>query len=151
MKPGLCLLLCVLLFLGIIIAGCVEPDDNGKTLTPAVTMVPTDSSEDEWATLSPVTLLAIEESRDVLNEAADNVEQGDTGWLVDAMPPEVQEQIGERPAISTADAAEIAQALRDAKEVEMHDNLILYETTYRGKPHSFYTIREWVEWKIVGF
>jgi len=151
MKPGLYLFVCVFLFLSILIAACVEPDDNGKTLTPAVTPVPTGASGDSWATLSPVTLLAIEESRDVLNEAADTVEQGDTGWLVDAMPPEVQEQLGEQSAISEADAAEIAQALRDAKEVEMHENIIFYETIYRGKPHSFYTIREWMEWKIVGF
>ena len=151
MKPGLYILLSVFLFLSILIAACVEPDDNGKTLTPAVTPVPTGTSEDEWATLSPVALLAIEESRDMLNEAADVVEQGDTGWLVEAMPPEVQEQLGEQPAISEEDAAEIAQALRDAEEVEMHDNLIIYETTYRGKPHSFYTVREFLVWKIVGF
>jgi hypothetical protein len=151
MKPGLGLTLCILLFLSIIFAACVEPDDNWKTLTPAVTPVPTSASGDSWATLSPVTLLAIEESRNVLNEAADNVEQGDTGWLVAALPLELQEQIGEQPAISEEDAAEIAQALRDAEEVEMHDNLIIYETTYRGKPHSFYTVREFLVWKIVGF
>jgi hypothetical protein len=151
MKPGLYLLLSVFLFLSIIFTACVEPDDNWKTLTPAVTPVPTGTSEDEWATLSPVTLLAIEESREALNEAADTVEQGDTGWLVAALPLELQEQTGEQPAISEADAAEIAQALRDAKEVEMHENIIFYETTYRGKPHSFYTIREWMIWKIVGF
>lgn len=151
MKPGLYLLLSVFLFLSILIAACVEPDDNWKTLTPAVTPVPTSASEDGWVTVSPVTLLAKEESREALNEAADVVEQGDTSWLVAALPYELQEQIGEQPAISVADAAEIAQALRDAQEVEMHDNLIIYETTYRGKPHSFYTVREWEEWKIVGF
>ena len=79
------------------------------------------------------------------------MQQGDTGWLVDAMPPEVQEQFGERPEISTQEAAEIARAISGAREVEIHENLILYETTYQGKTHSFYTIREWEEWKIVGF
>ncbi len=151
MKPGLYLLMSVFLFLSIIFAACVEPDDNGKTLTPAVTPVPTGTSEDGWATLSPVTLLAIEESRDVLNEAADVVEQGDTGWLVAALPLEVQDQLGEQPAISEEDAAEIARALRESTEVEMHEYLIIYETTYRGKTHSFYTIKEWMVWKIVGF
>ena len=151
MKPVLPLVLAGLLLLGICIAGCVEPDDTGKTLTPAATAVPTGSTEDEWMILTPTVLLAMEESRDALNEAADTVEQGDTGWLVAALPLEVQEQIGEHPAISKADADEIARALRESKEVEMHENLIIYETTYRGEPHSFYTIREWDVWKIVGF
>jgi hypothetical protein len=151
MKLGLCLSLCVLLFIIMIIAGCIEPDDNGKTLTPAVTKVPTSASEDEWVTVSPQVLMAKAESREALTRAADEVQQGDTGWLVDAMPPAVQEQLGERPAISTADADEIARALREAKEVEKHENLIIYETTYRGETHSFYTVRGWKVWKIVGF
>ncbi len=91
------------------------------------------------------------ESREALTKAASDVQQGDTSWLVDALPLEVQEQLEEIPTISTEDAAEIARALETAKEVEMHENLILYETTYRGKSHSFYTVREWEEWKIVGF
>lgn len=151
MKPGLYLLLSVFLFLSIIFAACVEPDDNGKTLTPAVTPVPTSASEDGWVIVSPQALMAKGESREALTRAVDKVQQGDTGWLVQAMPYELQEQIGEQPAISEEDAAEIAQALHDAKEVEMHDNLMIYETTYRGKPHSFYTVREFLVWKIVGF
>ncbi len=151
MKPGLYLLLSVFLFLSILIAACVEPDDNGKTLTPAITPVPTSASEEGWVTVSPIVLLAKEESREALTRAANDLQQGNIGWLVDAMPLEVQEQIGEQPAISQADADEIARALSDAKEVEMHEYLIIYETTYRGKTHSFYTIREWMVWKIVGF
>jgi hypothetical protein len=151
MKLRLCLALCVILFISIIITGCEDPDNNGKPLTPAVTTVPTDSLEDSWDTLSYATLLAKEESREVLTRAAYEVQQGDYGWLVEAMPPEVQEQLVERPSISTADAAEIVRALSDAKEVEMHENLIIYETTYQGKTHSFYTVREWMVWKIVGF
>jgi hypothetical protein len=130
----------------------VEPnDDDGRTLTPTITASPTSASDDAWVTVSPQALFAKEESREALNRAADDVQQGDTGWLVAAMPPELQEMFGERPAISTADADEIARALTDAKEVEMHENLIIYETTYRGKTHSFYSVREWKGWKIVGF
>ncbi len=44
--------------------------------------------------------------------------RGISAGLWDAMPLEVQEQIGEQPAISQADADEIARALSDAKEVE---------------------------------
>ncbi len=151
MKMRIWLALCVLLFIGILMAGCEEPDNNGKTFTPGVTPVPTSVSEGGWVTVSPQALFAKEESREVLNEAADVVEQGDTGWLVNAMPLELQEQLGEQPAISEADADEIARALREAKELEMHENLIIYETTYRGKPHTFYTVREFLVWKIVGF
>ncbi len=151
MKLGFSFILCVLLLFSIALTGCVGPDDNGKTLTPTVTPVPMGASEDDWATLSPVTLLAKEESREALIKAANAVQKGDTGWLVDSLPQEVQDQLGENPAISTEDADEIARALSGAKEVEMHENLILYETTYRGKTHSFYTVREWMVWKIVGF
>jgi len=151
MKLGLCISLCVLLILSIIIAGCVEPDDNGKTFTPAVTPVPASSSEDGWVTVSPQALMAKGESREALTRAAEEVQQGDTSWLVNALPWEVQEQLEEQPKIAPADADEIARALMDAKEVEMHENLIIYETTYRGKTHSFYTVREWKGWKIVGF
>jgi hypothetical protein len=150
MKFGLFLVLWVLLFCTILIPGCVGPDDGG-TLTPVPTAVPAGGSEDEWGSLSLATLQAKEESREALTRAADDVQKGDTGWLVDAMPRKVQEQLGENPAISTEDADEIARALSGAKEVEMHENLILYETTYRGKTHSFYTVREWMVWKIVGF
>lgn len=150
MKLGLSLSLCVLLFSSILIAGCVGPDDGG-TLTPVPTAVPAGDSEGEWVTVSPLVLLAKEESREALTRAGNDVQQGDTGWLVDALPREVQEQLGENPAISTEDADEVARALSEAKEVEMHENLILYETTYRGKTHSFYTVREWEEWIIVGF
>ncbi|MFA5295126.1 MAG: hypothetical protein WC382_06390 [Methanoregulaceae archaeon] len=151
MKPGLTLSLGFLLVISIICAGCQDPDDNGRTITPVPTTSVTTSPEDAWGTLSLAALLAKGESREALTRAAYEVQQGDTGWLVDALPPEVQEQLGEKPAISEADAAEIAQALRDAKEVEMHENLILYETTYQGKTHSFYSVREFLVWKIVGF
>jgi len=151
MKPGLTLSLGFLLVISIICAGCQDPDDNGRTITPVPTTSVTTSPEDAWGTLSLAALLAKGESREALTRAAYEVQQGDTGWLVDAMPPEVQEQFGERPEISTQEAAEIARAISGAREVEIHENLILYETTYQGKTHSFYTIREWEEWKIVGF
>jgi hypothetical protein len=151
MKPGLCLLLCVLLFLSILIAGCEEPDDNWKTLTPAVTPVPTSASEEGWTAVSLLDLQASEESREALNRAANDVLEGNTGWLFDALPPDLQDELGEPPVISSEDAEEIATALSNAREVEMHEGLIIYETTYWGKTHSFYTVREWEEWIIVGF
>lgn len=150
MKLLLSFIVLLLLFFNIMNSGCVGPDDGG-TFTPIPTQVPTSDSEDEWEVVFPQALLAKGESRDVLNSAANDVREGDTGWLVDALPREVQEQLGENPAISAEDADEIAWALSEAKEVEMHENLILYETTYRGKTHSFYTVREWEEWIIVGF
>lgn len=149
MKSGFLVITCVLFF-SIIIAGCVDPDDGG-TLTPVPTQVPAGNSEDEWVTLSSQALVAKEESREALVKAADEVLEGDVGWLVDALPPEVQEQLEEQPAISPDDAEEIARALSNAREREMHEDLVIYETTYQGKIHSFYTFREWDEWKIVGF
>jgi hypothetical protein len=72
MKSGLYLMVGVLLFLGIILAGCVEPnDDDGRTLTPTITASPTSASDDAWVTVSPQALFAKEESREALNRAAD--------------------------------------------------------------------------------
>jgi len=150
MKLLLSFILLFLLFFNIITSGCVGPDDGG-TFTPIPTQVPTSDSEDEWVSVSLQALVSKEESREALDEAASDVLDGDVGWIVDALPPEVREQLRERPVISSADAEEIARALSNAREVEMHDELVLYETTYRGKTHSFYTFREWDEWIIVGF
>jgi hypothetical protein len=150
MKQGLLLIFCLLLFISAIIEGCVGPDDGG-THTPVPTQVSTSGSEDEWETVSPQALLAMGESREVLIGGANDVREGNTGWLFDALPPEVQEQVEEPLEISSEDAEEIASALLNAREVEIHENLIIYETTYQGRTHSFYTIREWEKWKIVGF
>jgi len=109
------------------------------------------SGGDGWVGIPPGVLIQKGESREALAQAADDLQKGNTTWLVAAMPLEVQEQVGKQPAISAEDAAEIANALGNAKEVEMKENFMIYETTYRGAPHTFYTVKEWGVWKIVGF
>ncbi len=91
-----------------------------------------------------------EEASKVVGRAAEAMSAGDEAAFLEAVDNSLTAQIGEDLDLSSARAAELAQALSDAEVVEVRADIVFYEMTVDSETYSFYVLREDGEWKLGG-
>jgi HEAT repeat protein len=93
---------------------------------------------------------SIEDSKAVLDKAANAIESQDKKAFLETISNETLTLVSGEPDLSTPEAAKMAKGLKEARVVNEEADKVSYEMTIDGSVYSFYTIKEEGAWKISG-
>lgn len=147
-------LMVTLIIVLILCAGCTGPGKNNGggggivTPSPAPTYPTFEDLQVEYSALSEK---SINESNQALADAVKSLAAGNADFLLDSIPGEVLGSSTGTLTISQGQTDAISNALAHAVVIDANPDMVMYHTVYEGKDHSFYTIRRWGRWAIIGF
>lgn len=92
-----------------------------------------------------------EESKNVIMMAAQALKKNDVKSFMKFFTNDTVTQVGDEFSIPPEDASKVAEALKNARVVEVYPLIVLYEMEIDERTYNFYTMWEGDEWKLNGF